>query len=217
VWNWLRAESYSVKSFLGVPGNLPRRGGEQVAATMRSFAAGMSWRSLTSSWTLLGSHDTPRVRTVVGPNGVAPALGLLMTYPGTPMVFAGDELGLLGDNGEDARRPMPWNSTWDQGNLSLYRELIQLRTSSHALRHGGLRWVHTGEDTLAYLRESDQERLLVCVRRCAGGPVSLPDLGARSVDSLFGAGSYGGGASVNGDGTIVVAEGGPSCQIFALS
>ena len=32
-----------------------------------------------------------------------------MTTPGVPMVFAGDELGLEGEWGEDARRTMPWD------------------------------------------------------------------------------------------------------------
>ena len=32
-----------------------------------------------------------------------------MTTPGVPMVFAGDEIGLDGLWGEDARRPMPWD------------------------------------------------------------------------------------------------------------
>ena len=32
-----------------------------------------------------------------------------MTTPGVPMVFAGDEIGLEGDWGEDARRTMPWS------------------------------------------------------------------------------------------------------------
>jgi alpha-glucosidase len=38
-----------------------------------------------------------------------------MTSPGVPMVFAGDEIGVGGDWGEDARRPMPWDvpETWD--------------------------------------------------------------------------------------------------------
>ena len=35
--------------------------------------------------------------------------------PGVPMLFAGDEIGLEGVNGEDARRPFPWDDPDDVG------------------------------------------------------------------------------------------------------
>ena len=73
------------------------------------------WRSSVSGFNLLGSHDTTRFRTVCGTAGrqIAGA-GLLFTLPGVPMVFAGDEVGLAGDDGDGARRPMPWDpERWD--------------------------------------------------------------------------------------------------------
>ena len=45
-----------------------------------------------------------------------------MTMPGVPMVFAGDELGLEGEWGEDARRTMPWDGpTADPALFEAYR------------------------------------------------------------------------------------------------
>ena len=48
------------------------------------------------------------------------AAGLQFTLPGVPMLFAGDEIGLEGVNGEDARRPMPWDrpEQWDRTTLA---------------------------------------------------------------------------------------------------
>jgi alpha-glucosidase len=34
-----------------------------------------------------------------------------MTYPGVPSIFAGDEIGLEGEWGEDARRTINWDDT----------------------------------------------------------------------------------------------------------
>ena len=68
------------------------------------------------SWALLDSHDTARFRIVAGSRErQLVGVGLQMTTPGVPMVFAGDEIGLEGDWGEDARRTMPWSrpETWD--------------------------------------------------------------------------------------------------------
>jgi alpha-glucosidase len=213
VWNWLRADDLDLSHFLGVPGPIPRRGGAEAVATMRLFGAHMSWRSLVNSWTMLGSHDTARVRTVVGEGGMESALGLLMTMPGAPVVFAGDEIGMTGFNGEDSRRPMPWSSTWDADTLSLYRTLIRARTDNEALRRGGLRWAYTGEDSLAFLRETDSDRLLVTVRRGDGEPVSLSGTGAREAVSVYG----GEAAPVSADGTVLVPGDGPAVQIFRLS
>jgi alpha-glucosidase len=129
------------------------------------------------------------------------------------MVFAGDEIGITGFNGEDSRRPMPWASTWDAGTLSLYRTLIRTRTANEALRRGGLRWAYTGEDSLAFLRETDSDRLLVTVRRRDGEPVSLSGTGAREAVGVYGAEA----APVTADGTVLLPGDGPAVQIFRLS
>jgi len=94
-------------------------------------------------------------------------LGLQMTTPGVPMIYAGDELGLEGEWGEDGRRPMPWSrpETWDTVTLERYRALAALRRSSDALARGGIRYVHVSDDTVAYLRETREERVLCCASR----------------------------------------------------
>jgi alpha-glucosidase len=92
------------------------------------------------------------------------------------MVFAGDELGLEGAWGEDARRTMPWDrpETWDRELLDAYRALIALRRSSDALARGGIRYVHVGDDAIAYLRETRAERLL-CIAKRGDEPVEIPE------------------------------------------
>jgi alpha-glucosidase len=43
---------------------------------------------------VLGSHDKPRVATRLGPDQARVAALLLLTLPGTPIIYAGDEIGL---------------------------------------------------------------------------------------------------------------------------
>ncbi|WP_246609406.1 glycoside hydrolase family 13 protein [Nonomuraea rhizosphaerae] len=177
VWSWLRSPGLDLPTFLGVPGGVPPRDGLQTLATFRAFAAGASWRSLAHSWQLLDSHDTPRVRTVTGSAARhLVAVGLQATLPGTPMVFAGSEYGLTGVNGEHSRTPMPWDRPADQdlATLAAYRELFGLRRAEPALRRGGLRWLHADADCLVFLRETEEESLLVCARRAPGPALSLP-------------------------------------------
>ena len=104
------------------------------------------------------------------------AAGLQFTMPGVPMLFAGDELGLEGVNGEDSRRPMPWadEHRWDIATLDTYAELSRVRRSHAALRRGGQRWAYVDDDTIAFVREHLDGSVLVVARRAAGPSFSLP-------------------------------------------
>src|SRR5262249_12405684 len=131
----------------------PTYGGGQAAAVMQAFRAGVPWEATLHSWTLLDSHDTPRFRTVSGSRArQLVGVGLQMTTPGVPVIFAGAELGLEGDWGQDARRTMPWDARerWDDRLLADYRRLAALRRSHDALSRGGLRVLHASDDVLVY-------------------------------------------------------------------
>jgi alpha-glucosidase len=223
VWSWLRADNLPFDDFLGVlcrypsldyqsaePVDVSHRDAAATVAAMTAFSAQMSWRSWTTSWQLLGSHDTARIRTVVGDAARHEvAAGLLMTLPGTPMIFAGDEFGLTGSTNEAARQPMPW----DRAPMSaFYPALIALRRDNAALRHGGLRWAHAAGDSLVFLRESAGQTLLVLARRKAGEPVRLTGLpGDTGWANL-----YGGGPSLytETDGSTVIDGYGPAFQVW---
>jgi alpha-glucosidase len=153
---------------------------------MRRFRAGVPWDSVLHSWTLLDSHDAARFRTVCGSRARhLVGIGLQMTTPGVPMIFAGDELGLEGEWGEDARRTMPWDrpETWDAQLLEEYRNLIALRRGSDALARGGIRYVHTSADAIAYLREAGEERLLCLAARADHPAILVP---FNSLETLYG-------------------------------
>jgi len=192
VWNWLVGSDFK-RDFLGTPVNIPSITARQMVSTIRSFSARMPWRSYVASWSLLDSHDTARVRSVVGSTERQHvAAGLLFTLPGTPMIFAGDEIGAEGLWGEDSRTTFPWNraAEWKHATLDWYKQLIQLRKTSSALADGGLRWVHAGNDAVAFLRETPSEALLIVASRnpSAEVSVSLPSLGYSKAESVVGHG-----------------------------
>jgi alpha-glucosidase len=137
--------------------------------SMKSFTASIPWRSLVSSMVLLDSHDTARMRTVVSgdSNRHLSAMALLLTYPGVPSIYAGDEIGLEGAWGEDGRRPMPWGKkeAWDNDFLASVSALVRFRKSSHGLADGGLRWLAVEDDYILFIRESKREKVLVFISR----------------------------------------------------
>ena len=114
---------------------------------------------------------------------------MLFTYPGVPSVFAGDEIGLEGEWGEDSRRTIDWNNPkkWDQDFLSEFKKLIAVRKNSDALSNGGLRWVEVKANSIAYLRESEKESVLVFVARRAGRyQINLKPYGYSIKETLYG-------------------------------
>lgn len=216
VWSWLTAPDNGL-GFLGMPVGVPRRSGIATMTTMRDFAASVPWKVALRNWNLLSSHDTPRIRTVTGdPALVEVGVGLQMTYPGSPMIFAGEELGLEGVDGEHARTPMPWHrpELWDLATLRVFKHLIAVRQAHPALRRGGLRWLFAADDALGFLRETAEERLLVVASRAPWSGAVLPSalLGDGGPQALYGAGTL----RTDRDGLLVPGDG-PGVGIWRLA
>ena len=170
IWGWLNHRAEVEKAFFGVPVSIPRFTAGEMVSAMKEFSSTIPWRNFVSSMLLLDSHDTARFRNVVGRDTKRhiAGMGLLLTYPGVPSIYAGDELGVEGQWGEDGRRTIDWSrQSWDHEFLSEVSKLIKIRRQSHALAQGGLRWILIEDDLLAFERESQREKLLVVVSRSA--------------------------------------------------
>ncbi len=167
LWHWINAPKKKIQDSIGMPGGLGKIDGLAMVKALQSFSAGIPWRSLVSSMILLDSHDRARFHTVVGGNFERHLVGttLLFTYPGVPSIFAGDEIGLEGSWGEDARRTINWENTndWNLELFDAYKKFIHIRKNSDALCAGGLRWIYVDSKAIAYLRESARETVLVAV------------------------------------------------------
>ena len=156
---------------------IPRLTGPDVVETMRGFAAASPWRSTAAALNLIGSHDTARISTTLGDQAlVKVAFGVLAAMPGIPMIYAGDEIGQEGENGEDGRRPFPWDreTDWDHATLDWVRAVFTERGSVPALRIGGLRWISVTDDSITFLRESHDESIMVHATRGACEHLQLP-------------------------------------------
>ena len=204
--SWLGRSEY-LDRFMSGPG-LPGRDGVQMARTMDAVRASLPWQVTMASMSLLGSHDTARWRSLATSDDAAlVGFGLLMSLPGTPAFFYGDEIGLTGSNAEQARRTMRWDtSDWDARFLDWYRRLISIRNSEPALRHGGFRWVDVGPDAIVFLRETGDSRLLVRAARATTPSLQIATGELRSSEAQS---VIGGDRLVERDGTFTVPGDGP--------
>jgi cyclomaltodextrinase len=131
---------------------------------------------------LLDSHDTPRFVTMAGGDPAALRLGLLllMSLPGAPCLYYGDEVGLEGGPDPDSRRAFPWDEgTWDRGVLDFTRAVIALRHAEPGLRDTALTVAAASGDVVVLDRRRGPDGLLVAVN--AGdeaGAVEVPLEGA---------------------------------------
>ncbi|GAC1461435.1 MAG: maltodextrin glucosidase [Ktedonobacteraceae bacterium] len=149
---------------------------EALMAQWRAFLSAIPWQIAIQQFNLLGSHDTARLQTVL--NGdealIQVAVTLLFTYPGVPSVYYGDEIGLEGGRDPDNRHCMSWDPhTWNMTRRALYQHLIHERRTAPALREGGFQALYAAGETLAFLREAPDERLLIVARRKDDGLKAL--------------------------------------------
>ncbi len=113
---------------------------------------------------LLGSHDTPRLRTMLGGDRAAVAMAMLaiMTLPGAPCIYYGDELGMAGEMDPGCRGSIDWTeASWDRELLDAVRAAVALRREHAVLRRGSFEIVGASETCVAWRRSDDATSLIV--------------------------------------------------------
>lgn len=138
------------------------------------------------TYNLISSHDVERFRFLAGEDirRLRLALQFLLTLPGAPAIYYGDEVGLSGGADPDCRRAFPWHQPeeWDGETLEMVRALIRLRRAHPALRYGDWRTVWSSDTVFAAERAAEGERLLVLVNRGeAAGRATLPPVSANPI------------------------------------
>ena len=76
---------------------------------------------------------------------------MLMTWPGAPTLYYGDEAGVCGFTDPDNRRTYPWGHE-DQELVAFHKEIIRIHKSCEELRTGSLMELKSDENFLAYAR-----------------------------------------------------------------
>lgn len=135
---------------------------------------------------ILGTHDTPRILTALGENGVPAtreergayrlsldrwvlamarlkmAAMLLYAFPGSPTIYYGDEAGLDGFEDPMNRRTFPWGRE-NKELQKLFRGLGALREARPSLRQGDLHYIGAEGAILILERTLDGERTVVAL------------------------------------------------------
>ena len=127
---------------------------------------------------LLGSHDTARLLTVCDGDEDRAILAFTAMFvsPGAPMLYYGDEVGMLGEKDPSCRGAMHWNGGQRRERLfDACRRMIALRHELVALRRGTWEPFLAFNGLLAVLRRHDDGDVVVIINpRDAQRDVTLP-------------------------------------------
>jgi glycosidase len=129
------------------------------------------------------NHDVPRFASAEGGSRekVRLAFGLTVTLRGIPEIYYGDEIGMPGGGDPDNRRDFPggWagdpmdaftqaGRTREQQEIFSYAQtLLRIRSEHAALRGGRLWHLASDESSYVFVRESEEERLVVSFNNSA--------------------------------------------------
>ncbi|MGF1480968.1 MAG: glycoside hydrolase family 13 protein [Cyanophyceae cyanobacterium] len=168
----------------------PAQSAQEYSQEMQKLLALYPWPIQLVQLNLLASHDTARLLTIAGGDRASVELAtlLLMTFPGAPSIYYGDEVGLPGAFDPDCRRGFPRQADWDLKFLHIHKRLIALRHQYRALRIGTYRSLYADEAVYVFARTLDRETALVAVNvGMSGATVRLAaDLPTRPEQVLYG-------------------------------
>jgi neopullulanase len=104
---------------------------------------------------VISTHDTPRFRSMAGGDAASLRLGwlALLSMPGAPCIYYGDEIGMAGEMDPDCRGAFPWDeSRWDRDLLDHLAALVRVRGAMPVLRSTEIRALAADGMASAYLR-----------------------------------------------------------------
>ena len=136
----------------------------------------------------LGSHDSPRYLSRIQNDGTQynqweeqarpntpssasyqsakQGIAWLLTTPGAPMLYMGDEFGQHGGADPDNRRMLDFNLNDGQQDLMNFTsEIANVRLENEALRRGVYSTYHVESDIVAYEMTTAEQSLLVVLNR----------------------------------------------------
>lgn len=126
---------------------------------------------------LLGSHDVPRILTVLQ-DEIPAGLDVMrsakqrlklaslwqMTFPGVPCIYYGDEAGLTGGADPENRRTFPWGKEDDE-LLTWYKKITAIRRKYTMLCTGDWHSLVLHPEVYGYIRETAENTAVVLLNR----------------------------------------------------
>lgn len=119
--------------------------------------AKIPWENQLAQLNQLDSHDTMRFISMLDNNEARfkAASMMLFSYPGTPCIYYGTEIGLQGGQDPDNRRPFPWDQVDSKQEMfGFYQNLITHRKERIELKEGNYQTLFASDKCFAFARST---------------------------------------------------------------
>ena len=193
VWRWFyNTKVTDVPGFMMWDGDY-KANGIDLVTSYNQFIAGFPWHVRLHNMNPLDTHDIPRFKSFSIKGAQKVAAAMQFTFPGIPVIWAGDEFGLDGFNGEKSRTPLPWNNErkHDTAMLPIYQQLTKIRHENSALNAGSMRFIYASAEAIVYTREDAKQTVIVAVTRGEDKHIKLPKdavPGLAKAENIYGGG-----------------------------
>ena len=149
------------RSYYPYPALFAKEYGAQIQKVLDLYP----WQIQLTQLNLLASHDTARLLTIARGDKASVELAtlLLLTFPGAPSIYYGDEVGLPGALDPDSRRGFPLEAHWELDVLDYHKQLIALRHKYPALRTGSYHILFAEGTVYVFARILGHEEIVVAV------------------------------------------------------
>ena len=176
--------------------------GQQMAANLELMREAYPPQAFSALMNLLSTHDQPRALHHFGEDRdlalakrrLRLAVFFQMTYPGSPTIYYGDEVGLGGGDDPYNRAPYPWADEGghpDEALLADFKRLTRLRHDLPVLRHGRLSEpLHVDDHVVVLGRQDGQTWAVTATNNSTAArtiTVVVPFEAVRLRDALGGA------------------------------
>ncbi len=95
-------------------------------------------------------------------------LAYILTIPGIPIIYYGDEIGMTGSSDPDNRRMMRFDDELNENEKQTFNDvskLIHIRKEHSALRYGDFLTLQADGNVYAFLRSDMNERILTVINK----------------------------------------------------
>ncbi|RKY93417.1 MAG: hypothetical protein DRQ01_04795 [Ignavibacteriae bacterium] len=116
----------------------------------------------------LGWTNPPKVDRESSYKKLQLHLAYILSIPGVPVIYYGDEIGMTGAADPDNRRMMRFDDEINSSEAESLKEvsrLINLRNDHSALRQGDFYTLMANESIYAYIRSNFKERVLIVLNK----------------------------------------------------
>ena len=136
---------------------------------------------------MAGFERDIQIKDPIGYDRFQMLLAYVMTIPGVPVIFYGDEIGMVGAGDPDNRRMMTfegWNEK-EAGHKKILEKLTNLRKNHLSLTYGDTEVLNKSETTFAYSRRYFSDQAMVFFNKSKESKTIKIDLPSGFESSSF--------------------------------